>query len=209
MRSFLPFAVLLAACSAFLYAGEEPALESAAWLLKFEPLNVNSIVVERASGRGRLDWYLVYSVKNEGDQPRPCDLRLTAELLDTDSPALEDPLLKEAGLGGVKKVKTRQTFTLKAVEAGIATIEVATHILTPSLPPAVEAKLIQQESAGNVMLDIEAGRIVGQQMDLDKRVIGFRGDASSLHYLTRFTERLLAEQPTTASRPKTQGPARK
>jgi len=103
--------------------------------------------------------------------------------------------------GGVKKVKTRQTFKLLSVKTGVATIEVATQVLTPNLSPAVQAKLIQQESAGTVKLDVDAGCILAQQMDLDKRVIGFRGDASSLHYLTRFTETLLPEQPAVASRP--------
>ena len=111
--------------------------------------------------------------------------------------------------GGIKKVKTRQTFTLKEVKAGVATIEVATNILTPNLPPSVEAKLIQQETAGKVYLDLDAGRIANQQMDLDKRVIGFRGDASSLHYLTRFTEKLLPEEPATASRLKKEKSAEK
>ena len=39
--------------------------------------------------------------------------------------------------------------------------------------------------------DIDEGRILGQQMDIDKHVVGFRGDASSIHYVNRFSERLL------------------
>lgn len=104
--------------------------------------------------------------------------------------------------GAFRKVKTRQSFTLKDVKTGIATIESATHVLTPDLPPEIEAKLIQQESTGTVRFDIEAGRVVGQQIDLDKRVIGFRGDASSLHCLTRFTETLLSGEAKTARREK-------
>lgn len=103
--------------------------------------------------------------------------------------------------GTVKKVKTEQKFTLKSVSAGVATIEVATHILTPVHDPMVEAMLIQRESSGTVRFDIDAGRVLGQQMDLDKKVVGFRGDASSLHYLTRFTEEFLPTETKTASRP--------
>lgn len=104
--------------------------------------------------------------------------------------------------GTFRKVKTRQSFTLKEVKDGIALIEAATHVLTPNLPPEVEAKVIQQESTGTVRFDVEAGRVVGQQIDLDKRVIGFRGDASSLHCLTRFTEKLLDGEAKTARREK-------
>ncbi len=77
---------------------------------------------------------------------------------------------------------------------------VATQILTPIHDPAIEAQLIQRESSGTVRFDIEAGRIVRQQMDVDKRVVGFRGEASSLHYLTRFTEELVPSAAKTAQR---------
>lgn len=102
--------------------------------------------------------------------------------------------------GTIKKIKTEQKFTLKGVSTGVATIEVTTNILTPVHDPMVEAMLIQRESNGTVRFDIDAGHVLGQQMDLDKRVVGFRGDASSLHYLTRFTEQLMPEETKTASR---------
>lgn len=93
--------------------------------------------------------------------------------------------------GEVKQIKTRQRFALEEVKDGIATISVETQILTPVQNPEVEAQLIQRETAGKVKFDIAAGRIVDQQMDLDKSVVGFSGDTSSLHYVTRFTEELL------------------
>ena len=92
--------------------------------------------------------------------------------------------------GRTKKVLVHQTFTLNSVKNGIATIKVATQILTPIRDPAIQAKLIDRYRQGNVRFDIAAGRIVSQQMDLDKQVIGFRGPDSRVHYLTRFTERL-------------------
>ena len=105
--------------------------------------------------------------------------------------------------GMVKKVKTLQTFKLQSVKTGVATIQVATKILTPIHDPALEAKLIQREQSGTVRFDVDAGRILSQQMDLDRRVVGFtpNNPASSLHYLMRFTEELLPEEPQTASRP--------
>lgn len=103
--------------------------------------------------------------------------------------------------GTVKKVKTQQKFTLAEVTGDIAAIEVATQILTPIHDPAIEAMLIQRESHGTVRFDIDAGRVIGQQMDLDRRVVGFRGEASSLHYVTRFTEDLMTgESAKTAER---------
>jgi len=105
--------------------------------------------------------------------------------------------------GTVKKVKILQKFKLQSVKTGVATIEVGTKILTPLHDPALEAKLIQREQSGTVRFDLDAGRVLGQQMDLDRRVVGFtpNNPASSLHYVTRFTETLLPDPPDVASRP--------
>ncbi len=104
--------------------------------------------------------------------------------------------------GTVKTIKTRQKFTLEEVKTGVATIRVATVVLTPIHDPAIETQLIQHQSTGTIRFDVDAGRVLSQQMDLDKRVVGFAGktDTSSLHYMTRFTEQLLIEEPKTASR---------
>jgi hypothetical protein len=100
--------------------------------------------------------------------------------------------------GSSKQVKTRQEFTLIEVAKGIATIRIETIVLTPVRDPALEAQLIQHVTDGTVRFDIVAGRVVGQQTDIDKRVIGFQGEASSLHYVTRFTEEYVPKQPVTA-----------
>jgi hypothetical protein len=105
--------------------------------------------------------------------------------------------------GAIKKIKTLQTFKLTGVKTGVATIHVATQVLSPVSDPAIEAKLIQRESSGDVRFDITKGRIISQQMDLDKGVVGFRGEASSVHYLTRFAEKLLPVQIATVARPPT------
>lgn len=91
--------------------------------------------------------------------------------------------------GGSKRIQTMQKYTLASVKTGVGVIQVETQILTPVSDPAIEAKLIQHATRGKVRFDIEAGRIISQQTDLDKRVVGFRGASSSLHYLTRFSER--------------------
>jgi len=106
----------------------------------------------------------------------------------------------KTNIGTIKKVKSRQTFTLRSVKTGIATIGVATQILTPIDDPALESQLIERASSGTVRFDIEAGRIIAQQMDLDKRVVGYPNPASSLHYVTRFTEKFLPTTPKTADR---------
>ena len=103
--------------------------------------------------------------------------------------------------GGTITIKSRQTYAIESVKTGVATIRLATQILTPLHDPAIEAQLIQYQSAGTVRFDIDAGRIIGQQMDVDKGVVGFRGEASSIHYLTRFTEEFQGAEAFVAERP--------
>ncbi len=104
--------------------------------------------------------------------------------------------------GLVKRVRAIQKFVLEEVKTGVAVIRVSTDILTPVTDPAVESQLVQREVAGLVRFDIDAGRILGQEMNIDKHVIGFRGGASSLHYVNRFSERLVAEPSArTAKKP--------
>ncbi len=102
--------------------------------------------------------------------------------------------------GGTKRIKAVQQFKLEDVKTGVATIHVSTEILTPIMDPAIESQLVQREAEGRVRFDMDAGRIIGQQMDTDKHVIGFRGEASSIHYLNRFAEKLLPETTKTAGK---------
>ena len=102
--------------------------------------------------------------------------------------------------GGVKKIKALQQFKLESVQTGVASIRVTTQIISPVTEPAIEAQIVQRESAGVVRFDIDSGRIIGQQMDIDKHVVGFRGQASSLHYVTRFSEQWIPETAKSAAK---------
>ena len=113
--------------------------------------------------------------------------------------------LKSSWKGALKKIQTRQQFKLDDVKNGIATISIDIAILTPVRDPAIEAQLIQRASSGQVKFDIDAGRIVSHQTDLDKQVFGFSGETSTMHYRTRFVETLLPRAKT-AAKPKVAGP---
>ncbi|MEX2558768.1 MAG: hypothetical protein WD403_02585 [Pirellulales bacterium] len=108
--------------------------------------------------------------------------------------------------GGFKKIKTRQRFTLVEIQDGLATIRIETQVLSPVRDPNIEAQLIQTESNGTARFDISAGRIVSQQTDVDKRVHGAPNEASSLHCLTRFTEKLLPAASQAAGGEQPAGP---
>ena len=102
--------------------------------------------------------------------------------------------------GGVRRVKAVQSYTLEGVRTGVASIRMDTQILTPMNDPALESQLLQYETTGTVRFDVDAGRILGRQADVDKGVVGFRGAASSLHYRARSTEELVAPETKVAAR---------
>lgn len=108
--------------------------------------------------------------------------------------------------GEVKKIKSRQRFRLDTVRDGVASIEVETQILSPVRDPYIEAQLIQGKTNGTIQFDLEAGRVIAQQTDVDDRVSGFQGEASSLHCVTRFSETLLPPEAKTARRVPVAGP---
>lgn len=102
--------------------------------------------------------------------------------------------------GGIHPIKARQLYILEDVRHGVAIVKLETQILTPVGEPSIEAQLAQKETRGEVRFDIAAGRIVGQEYDLDKPVVNFSGPQSSLHCRTRFTEELLGDVEPTAQK---------
>ena len=96
--------------------------------------------------------------------------------------------------GQVRKLKTRQRFQLTSVNDGIARIDVNTELLTPVDDPQVRVQVVQRMMRGVVKFDIDAGRVVEQQMDLDETVLAFNGADSSMNYLSRFTEEILTQE---------------
>jgi hypothetical protein len=92
--------------------------------------------------------------------------------------------------GGTLKVRTRRVCTLKQVKSGIATITVAYQILTP-VSAFIESQLVERVTKGTVRFDIEKGRVVSQKYSGNRRILGFAGGTSSMHFRSRLEERLI------------------
>jgi hypothetical protein len=101
--------------------------------------------------------------------------------------------------GGTKAIQARRHYKLAGVSNGIATIEVAYQVLSP-INAHIEAQLVQRLMKGTVRFDTRAGRIRAQQMDVDKRILGFAGATSSLHYVMRMQETLVEDVPEVAQK---------
>jgi hypothetical protein len=102
----------------------------------------------------------------------------------------------------IKSIQARQHCKLEKLENGIASIVVDSQVLTPVHDAQIEVQLVQRLPKGTVEFDVEAGRVRSMQLDIDQRVLGFSGAASSMHCLSRLTEKLLpAGAPETALKP--------
>ena len=92
--------------------------------------------------------------------------------------------------GRVQRIKTRLLYSLDKVETGVATIGVKTEILTPVTDPKVHSQIVQRMTNGALKFDLEAGRLISKQVDLDETVVGFSGADSVMQYLARLTEEM-------------------
>lgn len=106
----------------------------------------------------------------------------------------------------IKKVKTQQRYLVESIKDGIATIRVETQILTPINDPVIEAQLVQRETRGTVRFDINRGRVIEQNSEMEKRVIGHIGETSSMHYSMQFEEKLRDGEPQTVQGPQPAAP---
>jgi len=99
--------------------------------------------------------------------------------------------------GAKMRVETRRVCKLRQVANGVATIDVEYQILTP-VDAYVRSQLIERLTEGAVRFDIDRGRVIQLEHNVDKRVLGFAGKASSMHFVARLQERLL--DPAAADR---------
>ena len=98
--------------------------------------------------------------------------------------------------GTIKKIQTQQQYKLEKVEAGVATINVTTQVLTPISDPKLQSQIVQRLQNGTIKFDVDAGRLLHKQFDIDQEVFGFSGPESHMQYLARFTEESVKEETT-------------
>lgn len=108
--------------------------------------------------------------------------------------------------GVTKKIKARQLYRLESVDDNVATLHLETQVLTPVNDPKIESQLVQSKASGTIRFDIAAGRVVAQQSDIDEHVHGFQGAGSSMHYVTRFSEKILPDARRAANYPQAPKP---
>jgi hypothetical protein len=114
----------------------------------------------------------------------------------------EEPRTASAKLqdGATRDLKARRLYKLLEVTDGIAHIEVTYQVLSP-MDPVIESQLVQRMMKGIARFDIARGRPVGQSFEIDRRVLGFAGPTSTMHYLMKMEEKLEEGDLQVAARP--------
>ena len=102
-----------------------------------------------------------------------------------------DEVVVEVPGGPRKLVRTRLRYRLEDVDEGVATIRVDTTVLTPVDDPQLQARLLERIWDGEILFDIDKGRVLSRITEMDRKVIGFSGPQSSLRYRAEMEERLL------------------
>lgn len=100
-------------------------------------------------------------------------------------------LVVEVPNGPRKSIRTRVLYELETIEDGVATIRVDTTVLTPIDDPRLEVRLLERIWDGKVRFDVARGVVLERSTDTDRRVIGFSGPDSSLHYAAHLGEKLV------------------
>lgn len=90
--------------------------------------------------------------------------------------------------GTHKTIKIRETYELKKVQSGVATITIRSQPITPLDGPEVESQVMQQLSNGELKFDIDAGKLISKELNWDDSVVGFSGAESQLKYTARYRE---------------------
>jgi hypothetical protein len=96
--------------------------------------------------------------------------------------------------GGPRRaVRTRQRYRLESIRDDVAVIAVDTTVLTPVDDPRLESRLLERIWDGSIAFDIPTGRVLRRSTGMDRRVVGFSGQESSVRYKSSLEEELVSE----------------
>jgi hypothetical protein len=93
------------------------------------------------------------------------------------------------------RITIQRLYKLTAVDAGRATIDLKTVILSPVTSPAVASSLLLREVSGKIVFDVERGLIISKEWAVQNTVVNpIPGVSSLVKGSGRYTEKLIAEE---------------
>jgi hypothetical protein len=92
------------------------------------------------------------------------------------------------------RIMMQRNYKLASVQDGKASIEFRTFTLSPNLEAAVEAQLIQRETSGKIVFDIERGLIISHDSHVERSVVQPFGPKSRMDAKSKYHEKLVTEE---------------
>jgi hypothetical protein len=102
-----------------------------------------------------------------------------------------EEIVVEVPGGPRQSIRTRLRYEVAAIRDNRVVINVDTTVLTPVDDPRIEARLLERIWDGQIEFDAAEGRLISRSASVDRRVVGFHGPQSSVHYKASREERLI------------------
>ena len=93
--------------------------------------------------------------------------------------------------GTGEKFEAEQRYDCKKLEAGKATVAVTTHYKAMPENPRERLPLLQKDVQGEMVFDVQAGRLVSAQLNIDKTIENHQGKGSSYQFKSQYTRTLV------------------
>jgi hypothetical protein len=90
--------------------------------------------------------------------------------------------------GTGEKYEASQRYVCASLSNAKAVLAMATAIKAPPSAPADQVPLLQLQPEGQVVFDVQAGRLHSAQLTIDKELKGHQGEGSSYRLLSTYTE---------------------
>ena len=103
-------------------------------------------------------------------------------------------------LGAGEKFEAERRFECKKIEAGKATLGIATHFKT--MPDNVRERLslMQNDVQGELVFDLSGGRLLSAQLSTDKTIENHNGEGSSYQFQSQYSRQLTRVTQMTGSK---------
>jgi hypothetical protein len=91
-------------------------------------------------------------------------------------------------LGTGTKYPAMQKFVCTKVAEGLATFTVSTALAKEPDSKVEQLPLVQKQPQGEVVFDVQHGRLHQMRLAIDRQIQGHQGDGSSYHFKSTYTE---------------------
>lgn len=90
-----------------------------------------------------------------------------------------------------EKYDASQTYTLKRIDSGVATMAIITTV--PKLPEALtdQIPILQLQPTGEILFDMQKGVLRSAKLRVDKEIKNHQGEGSSYHFQSTYTTELV------------------